>query len=80
MTIDNRTQLQAFIERIERLEDEKKAIASDITDIYKEIKNTGYDTKAIKTIIKKRKLTKQALQEEQAILDLYMLELGMITQ
>jgi uncharacterized protein (UPF0335 family) len=69
--------LRAFIERIERLEEEKKSCADDIRDVYAEMKGRGYDTKAVRTIIKLRKKDQAEREEEQAILDLYMWSLGM---
>ena len=70
-------QLRAFIERIERLEEEKKTIADDIKEVYAEAKGTGFDTKAMRTIIRLRKKDQAERQEEEAILDLYMAALGM---
>jgi uncharacterized protein (UPF0335 family) len=71
-------QLKAFIERIERLEEEKKAIADDIKDVYAEAKGTGFDTKALRTVIRLRKQEPSERQEEQAILDTYLHALGML--
>ncbi len=70
-------QLRAFVERIERLEEEKKGIAEDIKDVYAEAKGTGFDTKAMRKIIGMRKKDFSERQEEEAILDLYMQALGM---
>lgn len=70
-------QLRAFIERIERLEEEKKTISDDIKDVYAEMKGQGFDTKAIRTIVRLRKKDQAERQEEEAILDLYMAALGM---
>ncbi len=70
-------QLKAFIERIERLEEEKAGIAGDIKDIYAEAKGTGFDTKAIRRIVSLRKKDHDERREEEAILDLYMQALGM---
>lgn len=70
-------QLRAIIERIERLEEEKKVIADDIKDVYLEAKANGFDTKAIRTIVRLRKKDAAERQEEQAILDLYLAALGM---
>lgn len=70
-------QLRAFIERIERLEEEKQTIADDIKDVYAEAKGTGFDTKAVRTIIRLRKKDQAERQEEEAILDLYKSALGM---
>ncbi|MCC6205289.1 MAG: DUF2312 domain-containing protein [Hyphomicrobiales bacterium] len=70
-------QLRALIERIERLEEEKKTIADDIKDIYAEAKGNGFDTKAIRTIIRLRKKDQAEREEEETILDLYKAALGM---
>ncbi|MEP9399107.1 DUF2312 domain-containing protein [Mesorhizobium sp. KR2-14] len=70
-------QLRAFIERIERLEEEKQTIADDIKDVFAEAKGTGFDTKALRTIIRLRKKDAAERQEEEAILDLYKAALGM---
>jgi uncharacterized protein (UPF0335 family) len=70
-------QLRAFIERIERLEEEKQTIADDIKEVFAEAKGTGFDTKAIRTIIRLRKKDQAERQEEEAILDLYKAALGM---
>ena len=70
-------QLRAFIERIERLEEEKKTIADDIKEVYAEMKGTGFDTKAVRAIIRLRKQDQAERQEAEAILDLYMAALGM---
>jgi uncharacterized protein (UPF0335 family) len=69
--------LKAFVERIERLEEEKKTIADDIKEVYAEAKGTGFDTKAVRTIIRLRKKDQAELQEEEAIIDLYKAALGM---
>lgn len=70
-------QLRAFIERIERLEEEKKTISDDIKEVFAEAKGTGFDTKAMRTIIRLRKKDQAERQEEEAMLDLYMAALGM---
>lgn len=70
-------QLRAFIERVERLEEEKQTIADDIKDVYAEMKGTGFDTKAVRAIIRLRKKDQAERQEEEAILDLYKAALGM---
>lgn len=72
-------QLKAFVERIERLEEEKSALASDIKEIYSEAKGTGFDTKTMRKVIRLRKLDKADLQEQEAMLDLYMSHLGMLS-
>jgi uncharacterized protein (UPF0335 family) len=71
-------QLKAVVERIERLEEEKKAIADDIRDVYAEAKGNGYDVKALRTIIRLRKQDKTERQEHEAILETYMHALGMV--
>ncbi|QND61462.1 DUF2312 domain-containing protein [Mesorhizobium huakuii] len=71
-------QLRALIERIERLDEEKKTIAEDIKEVFAEAKGTGFDTKAIRTILRLRKKDQAERQEEDAILDLYMAALGMV--
>ena len=70
-------QLKAFIERIERLEEEKAALAGDIKEIFLEAKGNGFDTKAIRKILSLRKKDFAERQEEEAILELYMQALGM---
>lgn len=70
-------QLRAFIERIERLEEDKQAIADDIKEVFAEMKGTGFDVKAVRQIIRIRKKDQAERQEEEAILDLYMNALGM---
>lgn len=70
--------LLRFIERIERLEEEKKAISEDIKEVYSEAKIDGFDTKAIRQIIKLRKKPREQREEEQAILDTYLHAIGML--
>ena len=70
-------QLRAFIERIERLEEDKQAIADDIKEVFAELKGTGFDTKAVRTLIRLRKKDQAERQEEEAILDLYKAALGL---
>ena len=70
-------QLRAFIERIERMEEEKKAIADDIREIYAEAKGNGFNTKVLRRIIALRKQDHAERMEEEALLDLYMAALGM---
>ncbi|MEM1045521.1 MAG: DUF2312 domain-containing protein [Pseudomonadota bacterium] len=70
-------QLRSFVERIERLEEEKKSIADDIKDVYGEAKGTGFDTKVLRQIIRMRKQDAAERQEQEALLDLYMHALGM---
>ena len=71
------SELRAFIERIERLEEEKQTIVDDIKDVMGEGKGRGYDTKAIRTILRLRKKDKDERMEEEAILQTYMIALGM---
>ena len=70
-------ELRLLIERIERLEEEKKAIADDVKDVYGEAKARGYDTKAMRKIVQIRRKKKEEFQEEEAILDTYLAALGM---
>ncbi|WP_438618370.1 DUF2312 domain-containing protein [Oryzifoliimicrobium ureilyticus] len=70
-------ELRQFIERIERLEEEKASIADDIKDVFGEAKGRGYDTKAMKTIIRLRKKDANERLEEESILQTYMAALGM---
>jgi uncharacterized protein (UPF0335 family) len=70
-------QLRAFIERIERLEEEKKSISDDIRDVYAELKGTGFEPKAVRTLVRLRRKDAAERQEEEAILDLYKAALGM---
>ena len=70
-------QLKAFIERIERLEEEKAALAGDIREVYGEAKGNGFDTKVLRKIVGLRKKGFAERQEEEAILELYMQALGM---
>ena len=70
-------QLRAFIERVERLEEEKKTIADDIKEVFAEMKGVGFDTKAVRAIIRLRKKDQAERQEEEAILDVYKAALGM---
>lgn len=70
-------QLKAFIERIERLEEEKKTTSDDIRDVYAEAKGTGFDTKALRTIVRLRKMDTDERREQQEVLDTYLHALGM---
>ncbi len=71
-------QLKAFIERVERLEEEKKTIADDIRDVYAEAKGSGFDVKALRTIVRMRKQDADERKEQEAILETYMHALGML--
>ncbi len=70
--------LKAFIERIERLEEEKKAIAEDVKEVYGEAKATGFEPKIIRKIISTRKIDLQKRREENELLELYMAAIGMM--
>jgi uncharacterized protein (UPF0335 family) len=70
--------LKAFVERIERLEEEKKAIADDIRDVYGEAKANGFDVKALRTIVRLRKQDVDERREQETILETYMHALGML--
>jgi uncharacterized protein (UPF0335 family) len=71
-------QLKAFVERIEKLEEEKKTISDDIRDVYAESKANGFDVKALRQIIKLRKIEPTERDEQEAILETYMHALGML--
>lgn len=71
-------QLKAIVERIEKLEEEKKTVATDIKEVYAEAKGNGFDAKVIRKVIALRKRPKDERDEEAAILDLYLSALGMI--
>lgn len=70
--------LKAFVERVERLEEEKKTIADDIRDVYAEAKANGFDVKALRTIVRMRKEDADERREHEAILETYMHALGML--
>jgi len=70
-------QLRLFIERIERLEEEKKGISDDIKDVYLEAKSIGYDAKIMREIVRLRKMPAHDRQEMEAILETYLAALGM---
>ena len=70
-------QLRSLIERIERLEEEKDALTSDIREVYAEAKGHGFDTKIMRQVVRMRKLDKADRQEQEAVLDLYLSALGM---
>lgn len=70
-------QLRTIIERVERLEEDKKAIADDIKDVYAEAKANGFDTKILRKVVSIRKKQPHEREEEEAVLDLYMHALGM---
>jgi uncharacterized protein (UPF0335 family) len=70
--------LKAFVERIERLEEEKKALADDIRDVYAEAKANGFDTKALRQVVRLRKQDVEERKEQEAILETYLQALGML--
>jgi uncharacterized protein (UPF0335 family) len=71
-------QLRQLVEQIERLEEEKKALAADIRDKYLEAKGVGFDVKALRQIVRLRKKSEQERQEEDTILEVYLHALGML--
>ena len=70
--------LRSFIERIERLEEEKKSLADDIKEIFAEAKGSGFDVKAMRAILRLRKMDKSDYQEQEYMIDLYKHALGML--
>jgi uncharacterized protein (UPF0335 family) len=70
--------LKAFVERIERLEEERKAIADDVRDVYAEAKANGFDIKALRAIVRLRKQDADERREHETILETYMHALGML--
>jgi uncharacterized protein (UPF0335 family) len=70
--------LRSIIERIERLEEEKKALSSDVKDIYSEAKSAGYDVKVIRQLIRERKLDPNEVEESSTLLDVYKAAIGML--
>ena len=73
-------QIKSIVERVERLEEEKGAIAGDIKEVFSEAKSNGYDTKILKMIVRMRKQDTADRQEQEAILDLYLHALGMLEE
>ena len=71
-------QLKSVIERVERLEEEKKTISDDIRDVYAEAKGNGFDVKALRTIVRMRKQDVDERKEQEAILETYLHALGML--
>ncbi|WLT07807.1 DUF2312 domain-containing protein [Bartonella apihabitans] len=76
-TVVAASQLRSFIERIERLEEEKKTISDDIKEVYAELKGNGFDSKAVREVIRLRKKEDHERQEEEAMVELYKNALGM---
>lgn len=75
--METRERIKSIIERVERLEEEKAAIAEDIKEIYAEAKGSGFDVKALKKIVKIRKMDEQKRREEEEILEIYLSAIGM---
>lgn len=71
-------QLKSYVERVEKLEEEKKAIADDIKDVIAEAKANGYDGAAIRTLVRERKVDPKKREEREAIMDTYRSALGML--
>lgn len=71
-------QLQSIVQRLERLEEEKKSLAADIKEIYAEAKAAGFNTKILRTVIKLRTLDRAERQEQDSLIDLYLQALGML--
>lgn len=74
----NASHLRAFIERVERLEEEKRTIADDIKEVFAEAKGNGFDVKVMRKIITMRRMDHDKRKEEETILDLYLNALGML--
>jgi len=72
--------LKSFIERIERLEEEKRALAEDVKEVYSEAKGAGFDIKTMRQIVRLRRMDEQDRDEQEALLDTYMRALGMLPQ
>ena len=70
--------LRAFVERIERLEEEKRTLAADIKEVYAEAKGSGFDTKIMRQIIRLRRMDKDDVDEQETLLDIYKRALGML--
>jgi uncharacterized protein (UPF0335 family) len=70
-------QLRSFVERVERLEEERSALTADIREVYSEAKGLGFDAKTMRQVVRMRKLDKADFQEQEAMLDLYLSALGM---
>jgi uncharacterized protein (UPF0335 family) len=72
--------LKSFVERIERLEEERKALSNDIKEVYAEAKGTGFDTKIMRQVIRLRKMDKDDLDEQETLIDIYKRALGMLPE
>lgn len=73
-------QLKSLIERVERLEEDKRTIADDIKEVYAEAKSTGFDTRIMRQVVRLRKMEDHERQEREALLDLYQSALGMTNE
>jgi len=73
----NKDEVMQYINRIEKLEEEKRATSEDIKSVYLEVKSTGYDPKIIRKLVSIRRKSKEERQEEEALLELYMTAIGM---
>jgi uncharacterized protein (UPF0335 family) len=73
----NKDEVMQYINRIEKLEEEKKATSEDIKSVYAEVKATGYDAKIIRKLVAIRRKSKEERQEEETLLELYMTAIGM---
>lgn len=76
LTDTAREKLRLTVERIERLEEEKKEVADQIKDVYAEAKALGYDTKALRQVVRLRKQDRQEREEQEAVLETYLIALG----
>jgi uncharacterized protein (UPF0335 family) len=70
--------LKSFIERIERLEEERRTLGADLKEVYAEAKGTGFDTKIMRQIVRLRRMDKDDLDEQETLLDVYRRALGML--
>ncbi|MGI9379793.1 MAG: DUF2312 domain-containing protein [Methyloligellaceae bacterium] len=75
-----KNQLKSFVERIERLEEEKTALSADIKEVYAEAKAMGFDNKALRAVIRLRKVDDTERREQEAILETYLQALGMLPE
>jgi uncharacterized protein (UPF0335 family) len=73
----NKDQLLGYIDRIERMDEDKRAISEDIKEIYIEVKSAGYDTKIVRKIVSLRRKSREERIEEETLLELYMQSIGM---
>jgi uncharacterized protein (UPF0335 family) len=70
--------LRSYVERIERLEEEKAALSADVKEVYAELKSDGFDAKIVRHVIRLRKMDRAEFQEQEALIDIYMSALGML--